>query len=171
MRAERFGSYSMCATFAGMPSLFRRKSTVRNRRLLPAPLCRVVMRPWELRPARWRPFATSDFSGRSRVTSSNPDTLAPRRPGVVGLYFLTGMGSPGLEDLDLVALGQGDDGALLVRALALDEALPLHLAPALQRVHVQDVHVPDLLDRFLDLRLRSIRVDQERVLVRLEARV
>src|SRR5436190_18903703 len=101
MRALRFGSYSMCATFAGTPSLFLRKSTDRNRRLLPPPWCRVVMRPLLLRPARLRPGATSDFSGRSRVISSNPETLAPRLPGVVGLYFLIGMGALlGLEDLD-----------------------------------------------------------------------
>ena len=37
MRAVRLGSYSMCATFAGTPSLFRRKSTIRYRRLVPPP--------------------------------------------------------------------------------------------------------------------------------------
>src|SRR2546430_11769696 len=51
----------------------------------------MVMRPLLFRPARSRPFATSDFCGRFRVSSSNPDTLEPRRPGVVGLYFLTAM--------------------------------------------------------------------------------
>src|SRR5438309_9325891 len=101
------------------------------------------MRPWGLRPARCRPLATSDFSGRSRVISSNPDTLEPRRPGVVGLYFLTAIGSPGLEDLDLVTRGEGDDGALLIRALALDETLPLDLTSTRQRVDAEHVHVPD----------------------------
>ena len=84
----RFGSYSMCATLAGTPSLSRRKSITRYRRLLP-PWCRVVTRPCELRPARLRPFATSERSGLPRVISSKEDTLAPRRPGVVGLYLRT----------------------------------------------------------------------------------
>src|SRR5262249_37289391 len=37
----------------------------------------------------FRPFATRDFSGFDRVSSSNVDTLAPRRPGVIGLYLRT----------------------------------------------------------------------------------
>src|SRR5947208_15109494 len=89
MRAERLGSYSIAATFAGTPSLFRRKSTMRNRRLLPPPWWRIVMRPVFERPARFRPLTTRDFSGLPRVISSNPDTDAPRRPGVVGLYLRT----------------------------------------------------------------------------------
>src|SRR5216117_3603761 len=122
----------MCATLAGMPSLLRRKSTTRKRRLLPAPWCLVVIRPWEFRPARCRPLATSDFSGRFLVISSKPLTLDPRRPGVVGLYLRTAMSLSRLEDLDLVAGGQRDHGALLVGSGALDEALSLHLALALQ---------------------------------------
>ena len=43
MRAVRFGSYSIAATFAGTPSLSRRQSMMRNRRLWPPPTCRVVM--------------------------------------------------------------------------------------------------------------------------------
>src|ERR687888_344236 len=49
------------------------------------------MRPELLRPARLRPLASSDFSGRPRVISSKPETDAPRRPGVVGLYFRVGI--------------------------------------------------------------------------------
>src|SRR2546430_6953584 len=126
MRALRFGSYSMCATLAGMPSLLRRKSITRYRRLLPPPWCRMVIRPLLFRPARSRPFATSAFSGRFRVSSSNEETLDPRRPGLVGLYFRTAIAiysppSPGLEDLDLVAGGERHDRPLLVGALSLDE--------------------------------------------------
>ena len=33
MRAERFGSYSIAATLAGMPSFVRLKSMIRKRRL------------------------------------------------------------------------------------------------------------------------------------------
>src|SRR5512132_4402532 len=47
------------------------------------------MRPWVFRPALFRPFATRDFSGLDRVSSSKLDTLAPRLPGVVGLYLRT----------------------------------------------------------------------------------
>src|SRR5580765_3237982 len=89
MRALRLGSYSMCATFAGTPSLLRRKSTIRYRRLLPPPWWRAVIRPCTLRPAFLRPLTTSDFSGVARVISSNDETLPPRRPGVVGLYLRT----------------------------------------------------------------------------------
>src|ERR1700752_3818125 len=112
----------MCATFAGTPSLLRRKSITRNRRLVPPPWCRVVMRPWTFRPAFLRPFATSARSGFDRVISSNEDTLAPRRPGVVGLYLRTAtVLGPRLEDLDGIAVGERDDRALLVGALALRE--------------------------------------------------
>src|SRR5437588_1176690 len=171
MRADRLGSYSMWATLAGMPSLLRRKSIRRNRRLLPPPWWRTVTRPLLLRPARSRPLATSDFCGRSRVISSNPETLAPRRPGVVGLYFLIAMSLPRLEDLDLVARGESDDGPLLVGALSLHEPLALHLALARHRVDREDVDVPDLLDGLLDLGLAGIRGHEEGVLVRLQASV
>ena len=48
-----------------------------------------MTRPCTLRPALFRPFVTSDFSGVERVISSKDATLAPRRPGVVGLYLRT----------------------------------------------------------------------------------
>src|SRR5205823_5779739 len=60
---------------------------------------------------------------------------------------------------------------LVVRALALGEPCALRLAPAHQRVDVQDAHVPDLLDRFLDLGLVRIPGHQERVRVVLQAGV
>src|ERR671938_1580568 len=88
MREVRFGSYSMCATLAGTPSLsLRRKSISRYCRLWPPPWCRVVMRPWTLRPPFLGSGASSDFSGVDRVISAKSATLEPRRPGVVGLYL------------------------------------------------------------------------------------
>jgi hypothetical protein len=87
MRADRFGSYSIAATFAGTPSFVRLKSTVRKRRLCPPPLCRVVMRPRLFRPPFLVNGSSSDFSGSLFVMSSNPDVAMKRRPGLVGLYF------------------------------------------------------------------------------------
>src|SRR3990172_1706712 len=172
MRALRFGSYSICATFAGTPSLFRRKSINRYRRFVPTPWRRAVMRPWLLRPACLRPFATSFFSGFERVISSNEDTLAPRRPGVVGLYLRTAtIASLRLEDLDGIALGERDDRPLLVGLLAGDEPALLDLAAPDQCVHVHDLDVPYLLDRLFDLGLVRVGMHEEGVAVLLEPRV
>src|SRR5689334_15339400 len=169
MRAVRFGSYSMCATVAGTPSLsWRRKSTSRYARLWPPPWWRVVTLPELLRPPRPCSGRTSDFSGVSRVTSAKSATEAPRRPGVVGLYLRIGMSAPSAdlaEDVDAVALAEGDDSALDVLALAVAEAGALALALPVQRVDVGDLDVEDLLDRDLDLGLVGQRVHLERVLV------
>src|SRR5919204_1026913 len=89
MRAERFGSYSIAATFAGTPSLRRLKSMTRYRRLCPPPWWRVVTRPLTLRPPVFFTGAVSDFSGSDFVISSNEDTDMKRLPGLVGLYFLS----------------------------------------------------------------------------------
>src|SRR5689334_513362 len=87
MRAERLGSYSIAATLAGTPSLRRLKSMTRYRRLCPPPMWRVVIRPRLLRPPVLVIFLVSDFSGRSRVTSSKSEVVTKRRPGDVGLYL------------------------------------------------------------------------------------
>src|SRR5436190_9335645 len=172
MRALRLGSYSMWATLAGTPSLLRRKSTTRYRRLVPPPWWRAVIRPCVFRPALFRPFATSDFSGVERVSSSNVETLAPRRPGVIGLYLRTAIRLlPRLEDLDRVALGERHDRALLVAPLALRVPATLHLARSMQRVHRGHPDVPDRLDGLLDLGLVRPSVHEERVGVLLQAGV
>jgi hypothetical protein len=87
MFAERFGSYSIAATLAGTPSFLRLKSVSRKRRLWPPPLWRVVMRPLLLRPPVFLTELVRLFSGFERVTSSKPDTVIQRRPGLVGLNF------------------------------------------------------------------------------------
>src|ERR1700759_1220214 len=113
MRAVRFGSYSMCATFAGTPSLScRRKSITRYARLCPPPWCRVVTLPELLRPPLLCSGRTSDFSGVSRVISAKSATEAPRRPGVVGLYLRIAISASAnlSEHVDAVAVTQGDDG-------------------------------------------------------------
>ncbi len=89
MRADRFGSYSIAATFAGTPSFVRLKSIVRKRRLWPPPWWRVVMRPRLFRPPFFVSGSRSDFSGSDFVMSSKPETAMKRRPGLVGLYFFS----------------------------------------------------------------------------------
>src|SRR5919112_3557735 len=128
MRAVRLGSYSMCATLAGTPSLScRRKSITRYARLCPPPLCRVVMRPWLLRPPFLGSGRVSDFSGVDRVISTKSATDEPRRPGVVGLYLRIAISVPiqrarsgdrTSEDVDAVALCEADDRPLGVGTLA-----------------------------------------------------
>ena len=95
----------------------------------PPPWCRVVIRPWLLRPPFLGSGRTSDFSGVDRVISTKSATREPRRPGVVGLYLRMPMvlsprsssarsGDRTSEDVDALALGEADDRALGVRALA-----------------------------------------------------
>src|SRR3954469_16792195 len=101
---------------------------MRYARLWPPPLCRVVIRPWLLRPPLLGSGRVSDFSGVVRVISTKSATEAPRRPGVVGLYLRIAMSSSVLnqtrsgdrtsEDVDAVTVGEADDGALGVLALA-----------------------------------------------------
>src|SRR6266568_1337166 len=174
MRAVRFGSYSMCATLAGTPSLScRRKSISRYARLWPPPWCRVVMRPELLRPPLPCRGRTSDFSGSSRVTSTKSAWLAPRRPGVVGLYLRIAMSARTnlAEYVDPVAFAKRDDRALDRLARAVTESGPLPFAWPIERVHVGDLDVEHLLDGDLDLRLVRQRVDVERVLVLIQQAV
>src|SRR3954451_8769725 len=174
MRAVRFGSYSMCATLAGTPSLSTRlKSISRYCRLWPPPWCRVVIRPWTLRPPFLGSGTSRDFSGVDRVISAKSATLEPRRPGVVGLYLRIGMRTIPLADraaegLDAVTVSQLDHRAL--GRLALTEAGPgaLALALAVRGVHGQHADVEDLLDRDLDLGLVRVRADEQRVPVLVE---
>ena len=88
MRALRFGSYWIELTTAGTPSLSRRKSICRRWRLWPPPRCRAVITPWLFRPP-FRCFGRSrPFTGLAPgVNSAKSLTVAPRRPGVVGLYL------------------------------------------------------------------------------------
>src|SRR3954454_19398374 len=91
MFAERFGSYSIAATFAGTPSLRRLKSILRYRRLAPPPRWRDVLRPLLLRPPDLRRPSTRVFSGSVFVISLKSGYVAKRRPGLVGLGLRIGM--------------------------------------------------------------------------------
>src|ERR687886_534191 len=106
MRALRFGSYSMCATLAGTPSLScRRKSISRYARLWPPPLCPAVQRP-DQRLLRLRAGdlgevgdARATTPRRRRLVLANAHLL--RSP--LGL-FIAGSGGRTAEDLDRLAL-------------------------------------------------------------------
>src|SRR4051794_10708302 len=148
-------------------------------------MCRVVTRPEALRPPDFGSGRTSDFSGSERVTSTKSATLAPRRPGDVGLYLRIPIGflwqrarlncwlcagrwrppsgDRAAEDLDRVARLQADERALGVLALPVAVAGALALALAVGGVHVQYPDVEDLLDRDLDLGLVGLGADQEGV--------
>src|SRR5919204_945040 len=91
MYAERFGSYSIAATFAGMPSRRRLKSTLRYRRLAPPPRWRDVLRPLTLRPPDFFRPSVSDFSGVDFVISAKSEYVTKRRPGLVGLGLRIGI--------------------------------------------------------------------------------
>src|SRR5579872_5942874 len=167
MRAVRFGSYSIVATLAGIPSLSRRKSMIRYCCLWPPPWCRVVIRPWALRPARFGFGTVSDRSGLVEVISEKSANDAARRPGVVGLALRTVMASScslaGLEELDLVAGRQLDDRSFGARPGADDVAGPLGLALAVVGVDGDDLDPPDLLDRVTDVGLGGRAGDEEGV--------
>src|SRR5512147_2283574 len=91
MRAERFGSYSIEATVAGIPVLSRLKSITRYCFLCPPPMKREVMSP-ELRRPPERFFGSSKaLCGRSVVNSWFTSVVLNRSVGVIGLYVLIAM--------------------------------------------------------------------------------
>src|SRR3954471_24039130 len=172
MYAERFGSYSMAATFAGTPSLERLKSILRYRRLAPPPRWRDVLRPCAFRPPDFVRPSTSVFSGSSLVISEKSGYETKRRPALVGLGLRIGMrlalleAGEALEDRDRVALAHLDDGLLPLARAAGGPAAALGLGLHRHRAHVHHVDAEELLDGLADLRLVCLVVDPERVLVR-----
>src|SRR3954454_9661588 len=88
MRAERFGSYSMEVTVAGMPVFSRLKSITRYCCLCPPPMKREVVSP-ELRRPPERFFGSSNaLCGRSVVNSWLTSVVLKRCVGVIALYAL-----------------------------------------------------------------------------------
>src|SRR6187431_3304675 len=148
---------------------------MRYARLWPPPWCRVVIRPWLLRPPFLGSGRVSDFSGVVRVISTKSATDEPRRPGVVGLYLRIAMRVPYLanlaEDVERLTGTEGDDGALDVLALAHTEAGAADLALAVDGVHGRDLDAEDLLDRDLDLGLVGRGVHLKGVLAFVHERV
>src|SRR5690242_14810789 len=91
MRADRFGSYSIVVTFAGMSRLSRLKSMIRYIRLWPPPRHHEVSSPRLLRPPDRCSGSTSGLYGSSVVISSNVCTVWNRDPGGVGLNLRIGI--------------------------------------------------------------------------------
>src|SRR5579884_3650323 len=165
MRAERFGSYSMAATFAVTPTLSRLKSISRYDFFAPPPRKRTEIRPRLLRPPERCLPVVSDFSGRSLVISSRVTTLVNRRDGVTGLKLFVGM-------LDLRVLRhllaglQPDISLLPVRTVAgITPAAP-QLARVVHGSNLIHLHPEELLHRRLDLCLVGLEshFEAERVL-------
>src|SRR5687767_15154488 len=168
MRGERFGSYSIASTTPVTPSLSRRKSMKRYRFRLPPPMWRTARRPTLLRPPVLRIASVSRFSGRFFVMSRVSVVVAPRRPGVIGLYSRTGIS----DDVQPEAFLERHVRLLHVLALAVEHHVLLALDLALQRHRADgvDLDVEGLLDRVLDVGLGRLGSDDERVDVPLLAR-
>src|ERR1700724_1443031 len=155
----------MWATFAGTPSLFLRKSTMRYCCLWPPPRCREVLRPATLRPPVFGLGASRLRSGSARVSSAKSETVWNRRPGLVGLRERRAIRSSRLEEVDLVAVRQRDDRALGVLAApdAVGAAVADGLALATQGIDLLHLHAEGLLDGEAHVDLRRVDVDLEHV--------
>src|SRR3954462_120498 len=134
---------------------------------------REVTWPLLLRPPVLRLPSTSAFSGLPFQSADLSTRISPRCDEVVGLYCLSAMAFESVSsgdaggDVDRLAVGDGDDGLLDVRA-RIGAALPaLGLALDVHRVDAGDADVEQGLDRRLDLRLGRARGDleDERVLL------
>src|SRR5215470_6467553 len=166
MRAVRLGSYSIVATLPGTPNLSRLKSMRRYVRRPSPPRWRTVILPWLLRPARLGRFSRRLRSGFVAVISSKLAVAMKRRPGLVGLYFLTGISETPEQALQLLAFFQGDDGLLPVGRPSRHPAPAgaLHLAAdvdGVDRDHLDALRLVDLLEGARDLRLRRVARDAE----------
>src|SRR5579862_2528315 len=178
MRAERLGSYSMAATFAGIPSFSRRKSIDRYFRACPPPRCHDVTSPCALRPPVRFFDSTSDFSGVCLVMSLLSSIVRKRREGVYGLYVLSAIidclllylresrFAPVYAALQILgvldhlfAFRQPDVGFLPVAPVTFGAASAAKLAVKIRRAHVVHFHFENALDRFFDLSLRCVRRD------------
>src|SRR5436305_3916135 len=132
---------------------------------------REVTWPLLLRPPVLRLPSTSAFSGLPFQSADLSTRIRPRCDEVVGLYCLSAMaydpsGDAG-GDVDGLAVGQGHDRLLDVRA-RVRAALPaLGLALDVHRVDAGDADVEQRLDRRLDLRLgRGARdLEHDRILL------
>src|SRR6185312_69084 len=163
IRALRLGSYSTSATRPGIPNLSRLKSIFRYWRLCPPPRCREVRWPRLFRPPDFFIGSSSDFSGVSRVISSNPETERKRVPAVIGRNCL--MLISALEHGDRVAVLERDDCLLPALGGALDPAPSDLVPPHLHGADGGDGHRKERLDGGPDLVLVGLGVHLEGVLL------
>src|SRR5580704_14562076 len=91
MRDDRFGSYSIAATLAGIPVLSRRKSIDRYLFAWPPPRCHAVTSPCEFLPPVRFFDSVNDFSGVCFVMSLLSSMVRKRRDGVYGLNVFSGI--------------------------------------------------------------------------------
>src|ERR1700755_3302230 len=119
MLALRLGSYSMASTFAGTPSLSRRKSTLRYCFLWPPPRCQTTTSPWLLRPPERFFGSRSRFSGVSLVISFLSSTVMNRRDAVYGLKLFSPIAA------SCYSISAACTAATCFRSLLLDPDLPL----------------------------------------------
>src|SRR5690348_5183044 len=159
----------MAATFAGIPTLSRRKSTLRYCFLCPPPRCQTTTSPWLLRPPE-RFFGSSKaFSGSCFVMWLLSTTVMNRREAVYGLklfspiaasYLLLNLFArrgPLLQVLRVLdhffVFRELDVRFLPIAPVAFVLAATAHFAYEIRRAHVGDFHLENLLHGFLDLRL------------------
>src|SRR5512138_1353156 len=127
------------------------------------------MWPCALRPPDFFIGAVSFFSGFVFVISAKSATVMWRRAGLVGLYSLRAMVSlrprlRPLEEGDGLALLQGHERLLPVRAAADVAADALVLPARHGGADGEDVHLEQLLDGLLHLDLGRVAVHLEREL-------
>src|SRR5687768_1337056 len=114
------------------------------------------MRPWLLRPPVSGLCSRSLTSGFFFVISPKSWLDMPRRPGDVGLYLMIAMGSDSLEELDVVAGLERDDGLLPRRPHASEATHALLLAANDEGANAGDGHVEQRLHRVPDLDLVGV---------------
>src|ERR1019366_3241759 len=138
----RFGSYSMAATFAGIPNLSRLKSMMRYACLWPPEINREVTRPVLLRPPDFGRGPTSDFSGSFFVRPSRVTMVMKRRLGVVGENFFIPMVCLHLRELgDLLAGHEFHVCFLPVRAVSGKASAAAQFAVEIRRPYLFHFYV------------------------------
>src|SRR3989337_847377 len=118
MNAERLGSYASRSTVAATSQVRRLKSIRRYFCLWPPAMPRDVTWPLLLRPPVLRFPSVSALTGLPFHSADLSTRIRPRCDEVVGLYCLSAIAcaSDTGGDVDRLAVGQGHDGFLDIRA-------------------------------------------------------
>src|SRR5687768_2175086 len=147
-----------------MPSLLRRKSTMRRWCLWPPPWCRMVTRPWLLRPLPRDCGSTSGLYGSPLCSSGVTTFTRARRPGEVGLTLTSGMALFRGCEVDFLPRRKPHVGLLPVAAPPERAAEAPLLAADVEHGHRVDLGLEHQLHRRLDLGLGGMVGDAEYVL-------